>query len=78
MEIFNLNELREVGDKEKHPIEVSNRFAPVEGLEAEVDIDSAWATIRKKINISAKGSLGYYEHMVRRRMIKIITSKERS
>jgi hypothetical protein len=30
-------------------------------LDAEVDINSAWETIRKDINISAKQSLGYYE-----------------
>jgi hypothetical protein len=30
-------------------------------LDAEVDISSAWETIREDINISAKESLGYYE-----------------
>jgi hypothetical protein len=30
-----------------------------EDLDAEVDINSAWETIRENINISAKESLGY-------------------
>jgi hypothetical protein len=41
--------------------EVSNRFAALEYLEAEVEIDSAWETIRENIKISAKGTLAYFE-----------------
>jgi hypothetical protein len=33
----------------------------LEGLDAEVEINSAWETIRENINISAKDSLGYFE-----------------
>jgi hypothetical protein len=33
----------------------------LEDLGAEVDINSAWETIRENINISAKESVGYYE-----------------
>jgi hypothetical protein len=40
---------------------VSNRFAALEDLDAEVDSNSAWETIREHIKISAKESLGYYE-----------------
>jgi hypothetical protein len=32
-------------------------------LDAEVEINSAWETIRKNINISAKESLGYWGSM---------------
>jgi hypothetical protein len=39
----------------------SNRFAALGDLDAEVDINSAWETIRENINISAKESLGYFE-----------------
>jgi hypothetical protein len=42
-------------------VEVSNRFAAVNNLDAEVEINSAWETIRENIKISAKESLGYYE-----------------
>jgi hypothetical protein len=61
MERFNLKKLNEVGDKEKYRLEVSNRFAALEDLEAEVEINSAWENIRENINISAKESLGYLE-----------------
>jgi hypothetical protein len=33
----------------------------LENLDAEVEINSAWETIRENIKISAKESLGYYE-----------------
>jgi hypothetical protein len=33
----------------------------LEDLDAEVDINSAWETIRENIKISARQSLGYYE-----------------
>jgi hypothetical protein len=61
MERFNLKKLNEVEDKEQFHVEVSNRFAVMEDLDAEVEINSAWETIRENINISAKESLGYYE-----------------
>jgi hypothetical protein len=40
---------------------VSNRFAALEDLDTEVEINSAWETIRENINISAKESLVYFE-----------------
>jgi hypothetical protein len=33
----------------------------LENLDAEVDINRIWETIRENIKISAKESLGYYE-----------------
>jgi hypothetical protein len=33
----------------------------LEDLDAEVEINSVWETIRKTIEISAKESLGYFE-----------------
>jgi hypothetical protein len=61
MERFNLKKLNEVQGKEKYRTEVSNRFAALEDLDAEVEINSAWETIRENIRISAKEILGYYE-----------------
>jgi hypothetical protein len=58
---FNLNKLNEVEDKEQYRVEVSNRFAVLEDLDAEVEINSAWEMIRENIKISAKESLGYFE-----------------
>jgi hypothetical protein len=39
----------------------SNRFAALEDLDVEVEINTIWETIRENIKISAKESLGYYE-----------------
>jgi hypothetical protein len=61
MERFNLKKLNEVQGKEPYRVEISNRFAALENLEAELDIDRAWETIREDIKISAKVSLDYYE-----------------
>jgi hypothetical protein len=57
MERFNLKKLNEVEGKEQYRVEVSNRFAALEDLEAEVEIDSAWEMIRENIKISTKESL---------------------
>jgi hypothetical protein len=61
MERFSLKKLNEVEGKEQYRIEVSNRLAGLEDLDTEVEINSAWETIRENIKISAKESLGYCE-----------------
>jgi hypothetical protein len=61
MERFNLKKLNDVEGKEQFRVEVSNRFAALEGLDAEVEINSAWESITENIKISAKKSLGYFE-----------------
>jgi hypothetical protein len=53
MERFNPKNLTKVEGKEQYCVEVSNRFAALEVLDAEVEINSAWETIRENINISA-------------------------
>jgi hypothetical protein len=47
MEMFNLKKLNEVGDKEQYRVEFLNRFAALEDLDIEVDINSAWEMIRQ-------------------------------
>jgi hypothetical protein len=61
MERFNLEKLNEAKGKEQYHVEVSNRFAALEDLAAEVEINSAWEMIRENIKISAEKSLGYCE-----------------
>jgi hypothetical protein len=61
MQRFNLKKLDEVGGKGQFSVEVGNRFAALEDLDTEVEINSAWETIRENIKISAKESLGYLE-----------------
>jgi hypothetical protein len=47
-------EINAVEGKEKYRLEVPNRFAALEDLYAEVEINSAWETVRENIKISAK------------------------
>jgi hypothetical protein len=59
MKTFNLKKLNEVESKEQCRVEISNRFAALENLDAEVDINRAWETIRETIKISTKDNLDY-------------------
>jgi hypothetical protein len=52
-----LMKLNEVESKENYSVQVSNRFAALEDLDAEVEINE---TVRRNIKISAESSLGYY------------------
>jgi hypothetical protein len=61
MERFNLNKLNDGESNEQFRVEVSNRFAALEDLDTQVEINSAWKTIRENIKISAKERLGYFE-----------------
>jgi hypothetical protein len=54
MERFNLKKLNEVESKEQYRVEISNRFAALENLDTEVDVNKAWETVRENIKISAK------------------------
>jgi hypothetical protein len=58
MERFNLKKLNEVEGKEQYRVEVSNRFAALEDLDSEVEINSAWEMIREIITISASRGQG--------------------
>jgi hypothetical protein len=46
MERYSFKKLKEEEGKEKYRVEVSNEFAYLETLDAEVEIDSAWEMIR--------------------------------
>jgi hypothetical protein len=59
MQRINLKKLNEVESKGKYCVEISNRFAALEGLDAEVENNSAREIIRENINITAKESLDY-------------------
>jgi hypothetical protein len=48
---LNLKKLNEVEGKEQYHVEVSNRFAALEDLDSEVEINSAWEMIRENIKI---------------------------
>jgi hypothetical protein len=61
MERFNIKKLNEVEGKEQYCAEISNRFAALENLDTEVDINITWGTLRDNIKISAKENIGYCE-----------------
>jgi hypothetical protein len=47
--------------KEQYWVETSNRFAWLENLDGEADVNTAWETVRENIRIPAKESLCCYE-----------------
>jgi hypothetical protein len=47
MERYNLKKLNEVESKEKYRVEVPNRCAALKDVDAEVEINSSWETIRE-------------------------------
>jgi hypothetical protein len=59
--VLTIYNLAHKNHKEQFHVEVSNRFAALEDLDAEVESSSAQETIRENIKISAKDNLGYYE-----------------
>jgi hypothetical protein len=50
--------------KEQYHVEISDRFASLENLDDEVDVNRACETIREDINISAKESEEFICHML--------------
>jgi hypothetical protein len=50
-EKFNLKKLKELEGKEQYDVEVPNRFAALEHLDAEVEINNAWEITRETIKI---------------------------
>jgi hypothetical protein len=61
LERFNLKKLNAAEGKDKYHVEISNRFAELEHLDAEVEINTISEIMRENVNISVEKSLGYYE-----------------
>jgi len=59
-ERFNLRKLNELEVKEKYQIEIINRFAALENLDVDEDINRAWEIIKENIKTLAKESLGLH------------------
>jgi hypothetical protein len=47
MERLNLKKLSDVEGKERYRVEISNRFAALENLDTEGDVNKAWETVRE-------------------------------
>ena len=60
-ELFNLRKQNEPEVKEKYQIEITNRFAALENLNVDKDVNRAWENIKENIKTSAKESLGLCE-----------------
>ena len=60
-ERFNMRKLNELEVKEKYQIEITNRFAALENLNGDENVNRVWENIKENIKTSAKGSLGLHE-----------------
>jgi len=60
-ERFNLRRLNELEVKEKYQIEITNKFAALENLNVDEDVNRAWENIKENIKTSAKEGLGLHE-----------------
>jgi len=58
---FNLGKLNEPEVREQYQIESANRFAGLENLNDDEDVDRTWENIKENIKTSAKESLGLHE-----------------
>jgi uncharacterized protein YneR len=57
---FDLKKLDDIEVKEKYQVEISKRFAALESLDENFDINNMWESIRENIMISSKDNLGYH------------------
>ena len=58
---MNSKKLNELEVREQYPIEITNRFAVLENLNDDKDVNRTWENIRENIQTSAKESLGLHE-----------------
>ena len=60
-EIFNVGKLNEFEVRKEYQIWITNRFAALENLSDDEDINRAWKNVKENIKTSAKESLGLKE-----------------
>jgi DNA repair ATPase RecN len=58
---FNLRKLNDLGVRKQNQIEITNRFAALENISKDEDINRAWESIKEYIKTSATESLGIHE-----------------
>jgi len=58
---FNWRKLNESEVREQYQIEITNRFAALENLNNDEDVNRTWENIKENIQTSAKESLGLHE-----------------
>jgi fructose-bisphosphate aldolase class 1 len=60
-EQFNLRKLDDLEARKQYRIEITNRFAALENVSEDEDINRAWESIKDNIKNSAKESLDLHE-----------------
>ena len=58
---FNLRKLNDLEVRKQYQIEMTNRFAALENVSEDEDINRAWESIKENIKTSATKSLGMHE-----------------
>jgi hypothetical protein len=58
---FNLSKLKELEVREQYQIEIRNRFAALENLNEDEDVNRTWENIKENTKTSAKESIGMHE-----------------
>jgi len=58
---FNRRTLNELEVRKQYQIEITNRFAALEHLSDDKDINRVWENIKENIKTSAKESLGLHK-----------------
>ena len=56
-----MRKLNEPEVREQYQIEITNRFAALENLKDDEEVDRTWENIKENIHTSAKESLGLHE-----------------
>jgi hypothetical protein len=60
-ERFNVTKLNDQEVRKQYHIQITDRFAALENLRDDEDINRAWESMKGNIKTSASGSLGLYE-----------------
>jgi hypothetical protein len=60
-ERFNLRKLNDLEVRKQYQIEITDRFAALDNLSDDEDINRSWESIKENFNTSAKESLGLHE-----------------
>jgi hypothetical protein len=58
---FNLRKLNEPEVREQYQIEIRNRFAALENVKNDEDVDRTWENSKENIQTSTKESLGLHK-----------------
>ena len=58
---FNLSKLNDLEVRKQYQTDIINRFAALENLNEDEDVNRTWENIKENIKTSAKKSLGLHE-----------------